>query len=117
MEDDTISAVRDFCEAALEKGDYAPAGRDKKLHRCMTAAVRTLHSLGEPGAVALHQLLQHESPHVRSWIAAELLSRGDVAAKAVLQELAARPGFIGTSACIVLEQYEAGRLRSPFGTG
>ena len=109
-------AVREFCAAAIEKGDFAsPASHDRKLHAAMSRAVQKLHSLGASGAEALRALLQHESPHVRSWVAAELLAAGDKTAKPVLEALASNPGLLGTSANTVLREYEKGRLRSPFG--
>lgn len=116
MAEDAIrTAVRDFCEAAIEKGAYAfPAKRDRKLHARMAAAVKQLRTLGATGAIALNELMSHESPYVRSWIATELLVRGDTSAKPVLKALAAEPGLLGMSAMVVLQEYDAGRLRSPF---
>lgn len=75
---DTSSLVAEFCTAAIQKGDFAsPAKLDHELHTRMKKAAAQLHSLGELGMRALEAMLEHESPHVRSWIAAELLSKGN----------------------------------------
>ena len=97
--------------AAIEKGDFAePPERDQELHARMRSAVRELQELGATGHAALRQMLLDISPHVRCWAAAELLSRGDVE-----ERLAATPGLLGFTASKTIEEYDGGRLRSPFG--
>lgn len=111
------SLVSEFCAAAIEKGDFAsPSKLDRELHARMAKAVAQLRSMGESGAKALEALLKHESPHVRTWIAAELLATGNRSAEPVLCALQTERGLVATNARMVLQEYEAGRLRSPFGT-
>ena len=115
--EELAAALKEFCAAAVEKGDFAsPAKRDHQLHDAMAQAVTKLRSFGGPGSVALRTLLKHESQHVRSWAATELLAAGDEAARPVLEALTSKPGLVGSDAKIVLREYESGRLRSPFGT-
>ena len=117
MADDISEAVKQFCNAAIEKGNFAsPAKRDKALHTQLASSVKLLREKGVPGTIAFEELLKHESPHVRCWVASELLAAGITKAIPILDELSLEVGLLGTSARMVLQQYEAGRLRSPFGT-
>lgn len=105
-------------QAAIDKGDIASsAPRDHELHRIMGDACRVLDEEGAPGSEALRRLLTDESPHVRKWVAAELLSRGEVSARPVLEELAVLSGQLAFDARFTLQEHLAGRLRSPFRTG
>ena len=118
--DEPMRTASDLLEvfrlAAIEKGDFAePPERDQELHARMRSALRELQGLGASGHAALRQMLLDISPHVRCWAAAELLSRGDVEARQTLEKLAATPGLLGFTASKTLEEYDGGRLRSPFG--
>lgn len=108
-------AMQQFCAAAVEKGDFARGARDRALHQAMAKAVAVLRSSGEAGLAALHSLMCHESPHVRSWACADLLAHGDESARPVLEALSSMPGVVGHAAAMVLREHEAGRLRPPFG--
>ena len=112
---DIDRAVSDFCLAAIEKGDFAPAPRDHLLHKTMSLAVASLRKSGPAGIAALRSLMSHESAHVRSWASAELLASGDSSARPVLEALSLLQGSVGFNATIALREYESGRLRSPFG--
>ena len=107
-------AVRDFCAAAIEKGDFAPARHDRLLHKTMSQAVASLREAGPVGIAALHSLMSHESPHVRSWSSTELLASGDNSARPVLEALSLLPGVVGFNAAVVLREHETSQLRSPF---
>jgi len=108
--------LAEFRNAAIEKADFAkPARRDSDLHDRMKNALIRLREAGDSGDAAFRRLLEDESPHVRSWVAAELLSRGELTAVAVLERLSREPGSIGFDARTTLNEHEAGRLRSPFG--
>ena len=109
--------LSDFCEAAISKGDHgASTKEDHEMYAKMGAVVKTLRELG-PGAMeAFKVLLSHDSKHVRMWVASELLSDGDLDAKAILEQLASSPGLIGLNASLVLDEFSAGQLNSPFGT-
>lgn len=108
--------LNEFCEAAISKGDQgASTEEDHELYAIMEAVVRTLRGL-EPSAMeAFKVLLSHDSKHVRMWVASELLSEGDVEAKAILEQLASSPGLIGLNASVVLDEFGAGQFKSPFG--
>ena len=82
----------------------------------MTHAFRFLASQGAAGRAAFAALLDDESPHVRSWVAAQLLSENDARAIPVAEQLASEPGLLGFNAQVTLDEYNAGRLRSPFAT-
>jgi hypothetical protein len=110
--DELIAAFR---SAAIAKGDFAkPARLDHKFHEQMSSALQQLRRLGKPGEAAFRELLNDSSPHIRNWVAAELLSRGDQDARAVLEALSRDPGPVGFIASTTLREYEAGRLGSPF---
>lgn len=57
-----------------------PPSRDHRLVDAMREAVMEMLKAGEDGERAFRSLLQDSSAHVRSWVAAELLARGDAAA-------------------------------------
>jgi len=110
--------VEVFRVAAIEKGDFAePPERDHELHARMRSALSELQEWGASGHAALRQMLLDISPHVRCWVAAELLSRGDIEGRQTLEKLAATPGLPGFAASKTLEEFHGGRLRSPFGYG
>jgi hypothetical protein len=108
-------AIEQFRRAAIEKGDFAsPPKRDNALARKMHEARRALWNEGESGESAFRSLLMDESPHVRVWVATELIASGDQAARLVLEELAEQRGLLGFNAAVVLQEFDAGRLRPPF---
>ena len=115
-ERDIVSAVIAFREAAIAKGSDGSqsSALDKALHAAMADAVECFRGAGTAGAHALRSLANDTSPEVRTWAAAELLSSGDSGMVPILEDLAARPDLLGFNARIVLQEFEAGRLRSPF---
>jgi len=110
-------AIEEFRDAANTKADgLAPASRDHALHTRMVGAFACLTSFGSAGQTAFAALLHDESPHVRSWVAAQLLSTGDTSALPIMQQLAAQPGIQGFTAATTLKEFHAGRLLSPLAT-
>jgi hypothetical protein len=110
-----VQAIEEFRAAAIAKADFAtPASRDHTLHERMARAFDHLASHGSAGLAAFNALLRDESPYVRSWVAAELLSQGDKSAVPVMEELASESGIRGLTATITLKEFHAGRLHSPF---
>jgi hypothetical protein len=114
----TISeATAEFRAAASAKDDFRlDSAEDHALHDRMARAFRFLASQGPAGRAAFAALLDDESPHIRSWVAAQLLSENDARAIPVAKQLASEPGLLGFSARVTLDEYSAGRLRSPFAT-
>jgi len=107
--------IDDFRSAAIAKADFAsPPRRDHALHDRMARAVRELYAAGDPGRSAFKALLRDDSPHVRSWVAAQLLVDGDPDAESVLRELIDLGGLVAFNAEMVLKEHSAGRLESPF---
>jgi hypothetical protein len=110
-------ATAEFRAVASAKGDFrADSAEDHALHERMAHAFRFLHGQGAEGQAAFAALLEDESAHVRSWVSAQLLSEGDARAVPVAEQLASESGLVGFSAQVTLEQFHAGRLRSPFAT-
>ena len=108
-------AIKDFRDAADAKAEgVTPASKDHALHARMACAFSCLSSHGAEGEAAFAALLQDDSPHVRGWVAAQLLSGGERSAIPVIEELAALPGIRGFTAATTLKEFQAGRLRSPF---
>jgi hypothetical protein len=66
------------------------AKEDHRLHGQMTRAFRALEARGADGQAAFRSLLLDESPHVRSWVAAQMLSQGESSARFVLEHSFAR---------------------------
>lgn len=110
------AALKQFRDAAISKGDFAtPASLDHKLHAQMSRAATILLSGSYEGREAFSSLLEDESPHVRQWAAAQLLSEGDIRALPVMECLSNEPGIRAFTAKVTLDEFKAGRLGSPFG--
>ena len=105
--------LRDFRLAAMEKGEEGGL-RDHELYETLRSSFHALMTFGEPGRAAFASLLSDPGNSVRGWVAAQLLSEGNEEALETLRELAAKKGMDGFNARIALEEYEAGRLSSPF---
>jgi hypothetical protein len=109
--------VERFRRAAIEKGDFAePASRDHALHDEMAQAWQALESIGPEGRAALRALLTDDSPHVRGWVAAQLLAHGDDGVVPILEAEVASGGLLGLESETVLREWRLGRLMPPFGT-
>lgn len=114
--DKIATLLNDFCEAAISKGDQgASTEEDHELYATMKTIVKTLRELGPTAMVAFKVLLSHDSKYVQMWVASELLAGGDLEAKVILEHLASSPGLIGLNASVVLDEFGAGQLKSPFG--
>jgi hypothetical protein len=110
-------AIQEFRTAADSKADgVSPASKDRALHARMARALGCLSLHGSDGLVAFSALLHDQSPHVRSWVAAELLAAGDRSAVPIMEQLAAEPGIRGFTAATTLKEFHAGRLQLPFAT-
>lgn len=97
-------AVTQFRRAAIEKASSAgPASLDHALHAAMSAAWRALGAHGDEGRRAFRLMLADESPHVRCWVASQLLALGDQSGVEVLEESAASGGLQGLSSTLVLK--------------
>lgn len=109
-------AVKQFREAAIAKADGAePAETDHALHELMAVAWKFLEKQGATGREAFSSLLMDESPYVRLWVAAQLLSEGKGEAAQTVEAEVSSGGLRGFTAEMILEEWEAGRLGSPFG--
>ena len=109
-------AVQQFREAAIAKGEFAsPAPRDHALHNAMAEAWRFLEAQSVEGRNAFRALLADQSPHVRLWVASQLLSQNILEAADVVEAEMLSGGPGGLTAKMILEEWRAGRLASPFG--
>jgi HEAT repeat protein len=106
--------VESFRAAAITKADFSGQPKDGELFARMREAVSALREWGPSGEAALRALLGDSSPHVRSWVAADLLMRGDPDARRVLYELSSLSGPLALSASTTLREFDAGRLCPPF---
>ncbi len=110
-------AVQSFREAAIAKDDFAtPAEQDHALHKRMAEALKMLKGHGSEGRYAFRALLADSSPHVRLWVASQLLSEGESGAAEVIEAEVAAGGIHGFRAEMVLKEWRAGQFRPPFGT-
>ena len=105
--------LRDFRLAAMEKGEEG-GPRDHQLYEQLRSCFHELMAYGEPGRAAFASLLHDSGNSVRGRAGAQLLSEGNKDALAVLRGLAVEEGIPGFNARMALEEYEAGRLSSPF---
>jgi hypothetical protein len=110
----TGRAVQEFCAAAIEKGAEANLA-DHALFDRLVRAYRALVAAGPIGESAFVALLDHPSPYVRSWVAAQLAPSGNPDAARTLEILALEPGLVGLDAATTLRELRAGRLRPPLG--
>lgn len=110
------AALKQFRDAAITKGDFAtPASLNHKLHVQMSQAATILLSGSSEGREAFTSLLQDDSPHVRGWVAAQLLSEGDLRALSVMECLSNEHDIRAFTAKVTLDEFRNGRLGSPFG--
>ncbi len=87
---------------------------DAALYSRMRDAYRALaHTAG--GLSAFRDLLDHQSVHVRLWVAAQLLAAGDAAAKPALEAIATSSGLTAMAAQTTLSEFANGTLQPPFG--
>jgi hypothetical protein len=107
-------SIHQFREAAIKKGDGVTGKKDAVLYDLMAKAFFSLLEQGEMGREAFRRLLNDKSPHVRCWVAAQLLYEGDAEAKEVLNSLRHVTGLVGFNADMTLREYATGRLDSPF---
>ena len=115
----TAELIQRFRDAAIKKADGLGVDEDDEdaaLYLRMASAFRDLSAQGETGREAFRELLHDDSPYVRSWVAAQLLSELDEEARLVLQSLSKLGGLVGFAADMVLREERAGRLMSPFGS-
>jgi hypothetical protein len=113
---DIAALVQGLCDSAIAKGDFAVnPSEDRALHRKIGVAIMSLRELGQQGHLALERLLDHSSPHVRSWVATQLLLDGHPNAISVLESLGNGSGLTALGARTALNEFRRGRLRSPFG--
>ncbi len=110
---DSIAAFR---SAAIAKGDIAsPRSLDLALFQRLSDAFHELEAAGPEGRAAFRHLLADRSPHVRRWVAAQLLAEGDPDALPVLQQLAREHSPLGFIAQRLLADHAAGTPKAPFG--
>jgi hypothetical protein len=107
-------AKENFGKAAIAKGDFADARRDNELHKEMAQAFIFLKSQGEIGRSTFKDLLHDKNNYVRVWVAAQLLSEGDLKALPVLREIEKSSGLLAFDAKMTIQEFEAERLQSPF---
>jgi hypothetical protein len=99
---------------AIGRGPLTPR-RESDLHRRMQETAGWLNAAGAVGTAVFRDLLQDPSPHVRFWVATELLAKGLADVRPVLEDIAASGGPPASSAQATLKAYDAGQLVSPFG--
>lgn len=108
--------VQEFRDAAIRKADFvSPPSDDHVLHKTLSDTWRFLYSQGTDGRMAFRNLLTDQSPHVRLWVASQLLAEGEADAATILEKDTTTEGLHGFSAQMVLKDWRAGRLASPFG--
>ena len=109
-------AVSAFREAAIAKGSkgHRESPFDRDMHAAMAREVEVLRSMGAAGTEALWSLARDPDVEVRAWAATELLSRGETEALPIIEQLTNSPGLLSVASKLVLQQYRAGRLESPF---
>ena len=115
--------IKRFTDAAIEKGDGVGGQRDAELYNILSETCNELVRRGDRGNLLFERLLGDESPHVRLWVASQLLYFGqtgiifnDKGPMEVLNELSASKELYGLSASIILKQYEKGELQTPLST-
>jgi len=109
--------IQSFRDAAIEKGEFHPdSKRDAKLHNTMARAFAGLRGYGDEGQNAFRKLLSNDSDAVVGWVAAQLLYEHNLPeARNALKRIASGDGLLAFDAEITLEEYDKGRLGSPFG--
>ncbi|MEJ0091023.1 MAG: hypothetical protein WDM80_14925 [Limisphaerales bacterium] len=111
----TIQEAREnFRKAAITNGECVDARSANQLHKEMAQAFIFLKSQGEIGCSTFKDLLHDNNNYVRVWVAAQLLSEGDLKALSVLREIEKSSGLLAFDAEMTIQEFEAGRLKSAF---
>ena len=114
---DINSLIEIFRDAAIKKGDGAdPNEKDSDLFMQLSDVYDEIERSGEEGLKLFSHLLLDSSPHVKLWVASQLLYNGmheGGLTLITLNELSSSPEVYGLSASMVLEQYNKGELKSP----
>lgn len=110
--------LAEFREAAIRKGAAAgPTAEDAELYERMRAAWLELCRSGADGRAAFDSLLLDESRYVRCWAATQLLALGNRGALEVLEKDSVSGDLHGFTCKVTIDEWRAGRLRPPFGSG
>lgn len=112
-----LSAI--FREAAMVHAAATASGAAdaaNRAHDCEASALRQMRLMPDKGRGILTGLLEDGDPTVRSHAATALLPLDESVAISVLEEVSkARVPIISFNAEMVLREWRAGRLRTPFG--
>ncbi|WP_158971829.1 hypothetical protein [Paraglaciecola sp. L3A3] len=105
-----MSYIQKFCESAIAKGD-GTSSDDAKYFETMKNAIAQVNDQAE-----LLALLEHKNDWVVSWTASHLLAQKNYPqALSALKVIVKNGGIIGLSAEVVIQEFEGGQHKSPFG--
>ena len=114
---DVIARLLDeYVTSAIAHGQATLSGANREGGRHADNIARlysAIRSLGTVARQSLLALLEHNDHSVRVWAAAHSLEYAPEMAKPVLEVEASRPGMIGFSAKMTLEEWRKGRLHFP----
>ncbi|MBL9019016.1 MAG: DUF2019 domain-containing protein [Myxococcales bacterium] len=116
MNDLVLAASASYRAHSLAHGAATECGDYKKGNRHYDGIVKALHSLrklGEPGELALLDLLGDPEAWVRCWAATHALVVDPARARLALEELASMKGIVALSARTVLDEFTKGTLKLP----
>lgn len=108
---DVASLVEEYANHASLYGQALDEGVSRKAnqeHALVTRIYDELRTRGKEGEARLLELFEHANPAVRCWAAAHALKFAPEQAEQVLSELTSVPGFIGTTAEILLVEWRNG---------
>lgn len=101
-----------FVTAAIKHGEGTEQGNHKlanKQYKIIEKSINELKSI-ENGIDEFEGLLEHEVDYVRLWCARYLLASRNMKAKRALSELISKPGFLGLTAKLTLDEWDKGNI-------
>jgi hypothetical protein len=105
-----MSHIQTFCDAAISKGGGTTSD-DSKYFEIMKNSINLVDDQTE-----LLALLEHKNDWVVSWVAAHLLCKSNSRqALLALKNIVKSGGIVGFCSEMVIQEFECGELKSPFG--
>ncbi|WP_055666125.1 hypothetical protein [Desnuesiella massiliensis] len=104
--------VEEYINASIKHGKCTEDGDYKLANKQYIIIEKSITELKlmEKGIDELENLLEHQSDYVKLWSARYLLLDKEVKAKQTLLSLTKKPGFLGFTAQITLDEWSKGNI-------
>lgn len=112
MMEDIEKLKKMFIIAAIKHGEGTEQGNYKlanKQYKIIEKSIDELKNI-ENGIEEFEELLEHEDDYVKLWCARYLIESRNMKAKRTLLALINKPGFLGLTAKLTLDEWDKGNI-------